>query len=199
MARAIWLGAAAVLTSFALVVSAQAQSTDASDKSAEELQEMFKEQKTRGLAIAPAAGGSAPAATATATTGTTTTLAAKPVATDFTPVAEGTEVNIRISFDFDSALLRDDQKPRLGNMCAAIKAMDSEVFRIVGHTDAKGSDSYNEKLSLLRAKEVKRYLVSSCGIDETRLEAVGAGETHPANASNPNADENRRVEFQLIS
>lgn len=79
-----------------------------------------------------------------------------------------------------------------------MKAVDVQLFQIVGHTDSSGSASYNENLSLLRAKEVKRHLVSECGIPETRLEAVGMGESVPFNAADPRSDENRRVEFQAL-
>ena len=51
---------------------------------------------------------------------------------------------------------------------------------------------------LLRAQEVKRHLVSDCGIAETRLKAVGLGESAPYNENDPRADENRRVEFQAL-
>jgi outer membrane protein OmpA-like peptidoglycan-associated protein len=73
------------------------------------------------------------------------------------------------------------------------------VFRIVGHTDAVGSASYNDRLSQLRAEEVKRYMVGDCGIPADRLEAVGVGPRHPLNPDNPRGEENRRVEFQAMS
>jgi outer membrane protein OmpA-like peptidoglycan-associated protein len=40
--------------------------------------------------------------------------------------------------------------------------------------------------------------VDDCGVDPSRLEAIGAGEDFPFNAQNPRADENRRVEFQAL-
>lgn len=80
-----------------------------------------------------------------------------------------------------------------------MKAADVDVFRIVGHTDSSGSDAYNERLSLLRAEEVKRYLVGDCGIADTRMEAVGVGSRFPYDAENPKGDVNRRVEFQALS
>ena len=80
-----------------------------------------------------------------------------------------------------------------------IESIDIQLFRIVGHTDSSGSESYNDKLSKLRAEEVKRHMVDDCGIEPTRLEAIGVGERHPFDKSNPRADENRRVEFQALS
>ena len=167
-----------------------AQGNDASQQSAEELQKLFEQQKTRGLVIAPAPGTETPPPT-------NAEEVAK--ASVYTPVDEGTEINVRISFDFDSALLRDDQIPKLATLCEAMTNMSGQVFRIVGHTDSKGSEAYNESLSLLRASEVKRYMVNSCGIEEDRLLAIGAGESHPVNDSDTTSEENRRVEFQLIS
>ena len=169
---------------FATTVSAHAQTAD--ELTAEQLAKRFNSQKTRGLVIAPADD--------------TTTQAAQPAATqEYVELEEDQQVNVQISFDFDSAALRADQKPKLDTLCQVIKNIDIDVFRIVGHTDASGSESYNERLSLLRAEEVKRHMVGECGIPETRLQAVGVGEQFPINKAAPRADENRRVEFQALS
>ncbi|MEX0350637.1 MAG: OmpA family protein [Paracoccaceae bacterium] len=173
------------------VVSVQtALAQNASELTAEEITDAFNKQKTRGLVIVPS-GQQEPASDDTATT-----VATAPA--EYTAVPKDQQVNIQISFDFDSAALRDDQKPKLTALCSAMQGVDVNVFQIIGHTDSSGSAAYNENLSLLRAKEVKRHLVSDCGIDEFRLEAVGAGESQPFNAANPRADENRRVEFQAL-
>lgn len=166
------------------------QSTDAGDLTAEQMEALFQKQKTRGLVLAPTNGDAA--ATATATT--------EAEATDtYVELAPEEQVNIRISFDYDSSALREDQKPKLATLCQVMQSVDVELFRIVGHTDASGSASYNERLSLLRAQEVKRYLVGDCGIAETRLQAVGVGEQFPLDKNDPRADVNRRVEFQALS
>lgn len=196
MARSYPIVTIAFLMAAGLGAPALAQTGDASEKSAEELQQMFEKQKTRGLVIAPASGG---AAASDAQPGTGATVSQTAAATEYTSAGEDAEINIRVSFDFDSALLREDQKPKLATLCQAINNMEGQVFRIVGHTDSSGSDSYNEQLSLLRAQEVKRYMVGNCGIAEDRLIAIGVGEEHPVNPADPRADENRRVEFQLIS
>ncbi|MGP3698911.1 OmpA family protein [Rhodobacter sp. NSM] len=109
------------------------------------------------------------------------------------------QVNVRVRFAFDSALLSDDQKPLLAQLCSVMKASDIRLFQIVGHTDAAGSDAYNRQLSLLRAKEVRRYLVDDCGIDGQRLRALGMGERFLANTADPRSGDNRRVEFQAMS
>ncbi|MDX8352695.1 OmpA family protein [Cognatiyoonia sp. IB215182] len=109
------------------------------------------------------------------------------------------QVNLFVKFDFDSAAIADDQKPTLDRMCVVMRDSDINVFQIVGHTDTAGSDSYNERLSRLRAEEVARYLVGSCDIAADRLTTLGMGERFPINASDTRADENRRVEFQALS
>lgn len=170
---------------------AAAQGSTADQMTTQELETLFNKQKTRGLVLAPTGG----------TDSDTTEAAAETAAADKTYVelAPEDQVNVQIRFDFDSAALRDDQKPKLATLCQALKTVDIQLFRIVGHTDAAGSASYNETLSLLRAQEVKRHLVNECGITAERLEAVGVGEQFPLDKDNPRNDVNRRVEFQALS
>ncbi|KIC35162.1 OmpA family protein [Leisingera sp. ANG-M7] len=173
-----------------LAPMAQAQS-NSGELSVEEITEAFKKQKTRGLVIVPSSTDASQDSTEEATT-----VAA--AAEEYTPVDQQAQINIQISFDFDSAALRADQEPKLANMCASMKALDGTVFQIIGHTDSSGSAAYNERLSLLRAQEVRRHLISSCGVREDMLKAIGMGETAPFNQDNTRADENRRVEFQAL-
>ena len=157
----------------------------------QQILEAFQRQKTRGLAIAPVGE--------TTTTGAGSTTTVSTTAADIPIIPVEDQVNINIAFDFDSAALRDDQKPKLTALCGAMKSIDVQVFRILGHTDASGSEAYNQRLSLLRAEEVKRYLETDCGIASERMEAVGAGERFPLDPNDPRADANRRVEFQVLS
>lgn len=120
-------------------------------------------------------------------------------AIEYTPATVENQVNVQISFDLDSSFVREDQKPKLVTLCNVIKSIDIPSFRIIGHTDASGSEQYNDTLSVLRAEAVKRHLVKDCGIAPDRLIAVGVGERYPVNEGDPLADENRRVEFQAIS
>ncbi len=172
--------------------------------------------------VAAAIGTDASAVTDTANADAVAEPAAEPAATEVT-VAEATpapdavvadaapvevayqeldkadQINFRIGFDFDSAVLRDTEVPKLASLCAAMKAVDVAVFRIVGHTDAAGTEAYNERLSLLRAEEVKRHLVGDCGIEPARLQAVGVGKRYLYNTDDPRSEDNRRVEFQALS
>jgi outer membrane protein OmpA-like peptidoglycan-associated protein len=170
-----------------------------------ELLEMFNKQrdaytdarntgtgKTRGLSIVTVEpdAGTAAVDTPQVDPGTTITHG---------QLEEGLQINVRIEFDFDSAALAQAQKQKLTQLCTVMKASDIGLFRIIGHTDATGSEEYNERLSLLRAQEVKRYFTSDCGMATTRLEAVGFGERFLFNSAQPDAGENRRVEFQALS
>ena len=110
----------------------------------------------------------------------------------------GIQVNLRIRFAFDSAVLDESQLPKLAQLCRVMKASDVDLFRVIGHTDAAGPEPYNEQLSILRAREVVRHLVNECGVSPARLESVGLGERFLADPAHPRADENRRVEFQAL-
>jgi outer membrane protein OmpA-like peptidoglycan-associated protein len=80
------------------------------------------------------------------------------------------------------------------------------TIEIGGHTDSKGTNAYNQKLSEARAQSVVDYLVSK-GIDKSRLFAKGYGETMPVapntkedGTDNPEGREmNRRTEFKILS
>lgn len=160
-------------------------------QSVEEMTANFKKQKTRGLAIAT------PTTTSGASsTSTETSAVADP---NLVVVPKEEQVNVNVSFDFDSASLREDQKPKLVQLCAALKAADVQKIRILGHTDASGSAAYNQRLSKLRAQEVKRYLETDCGYPSERMEALGVGEDYLYDPNDPRADVNRRVEFQALS
>ncbi|MGR3620850.1 OmpA family protein [Pseudophaeobacter sp.] len=185
---------AAFVFSVTLFPVSLAQAEDSTQElTVEEITKAFQQQKTRGLVIVPSG-----AASDTAQTGTGQETATVAASEDYTPVARQSQINVQISFDFDSAALRADQAPKLANMCASMQVMQGTVFQIIGHTDSSGSAPYNERLSLLRAQEVRRHLISTCGIEENMLKAIGMGETAPYNENNPRADENRRVEFQAL-
>lgn len=172
-----------------------AQSADGEGMSEEQMIKAFQKQKTRGLVIAP----SSQSGTTSGASTTTAPDSSQSTKVNYTVLPKDEQVNINIQFDFDSAALRSDQKPKLVKLCHAMKAVDVPMYRILGHTDASGSKAYNQRLSKLRAEEVKRYLVSDCGIPADKLQAVGVGEDYLADPANPRADVNRRVEFQALS
>lgn len=189
--------AAAFALSFSVAEMAVAQETDASDLSPEDLAALFLKQKTRGLVLVPS--GTETPTEEGMPADMFEDVEAAPVEATYVELDESEQVNFQIVFDFDSAALRDDQKPMLSSLCDVMNAIDIEKFRIVGHTDGSGSADYNQRLSQLRAEEVKRFLVSDCGIAESRLEAVGVGMDFLLDKEDPRSDVNRRVEFQAMS
>ena len=82
---------------------------------------------------------------------------------------------------------------------AKLQGMNTEVMIAVGHTDSKGSNEYNDKLSLRRSNAVKAYLVSK-GLDPARLYTEGKGETQPVadNATDEGRAKNRRVTIEVV-
>jgi OOP family OmpA-OmpF porin len=81
-------------------------------------------------------------------------------------------------FGFDKAELRPKGKTKLDNLVHDLKDTKYEVIHVTGYTDRIGTAGYNLKLSMLRAEEVKGYLVNN-GIPADRIKAEGKGETQP--------------------
>jgi outer membrane protein OmpA-like peptidoglycan-associated protein len=102
-----------------------------------------------------------------------------------------------VRFGFDSTDISDSARPQLDALAAGIKMLPpGQTVLVEGHTDASGSDEYNRALSLRRAGVVKRYLVREHGIEAQRLKEVGLGEQRPIEGAEPNAAQNRRVQFR---
>lgn len=102
-----------------------------------------------------------------------------------------------VQFRFDSADILPSAREQLDALAAGIRLLPAaRPVVIEGHTDATGSDEYNEGLSARRAHAVKRYLVAQHGIEPARLRAVGLGEYATLAGRDPNAAENRRVQFR---
>ena len=102
---------------------------------------------------------------------------------------------IEIEFDFNSHKLRTDQLDKISVLAAAF-ADDmnaGKLYAIVGHTDGKGSESYNCKLSAKRAATITSALVLSGA--KAKLQPIGVGEVLLKDATNPANAQNRRVSF----
>lgn len=103
-----------------------------------------------------------------------------------------------ILFAFDDANLLPSAKQRLDVIADALRASGNDFFLVEGHTDAKGSDSYNVDLSRRRAESVRSYFMSR-GVPAEQIRAYGYGEHRPV-ASNDSPEgraNNRRVEIVL--
>ena len=104
-----------------------------------------------------------------------------------------------VGFEFDSAQLSALETAVLDVAVDELKANPQVRVRVVGHTDSKGTEIYNQALSKRRAQAVVAYLTRK-GIAAQRLEAVGLGEENPV-ASNDTDDgraQNRRVELDIL-
>lgn len=118
-----------------------------------------------------------------------------------------TEIRIEMSadvlFDFDKADIKPAAEPALAKVATVLKEHARSAVRIEGHTDAKGSDAYNQKLSERRANAVRSWLLKQEGLKSVRFSAQGLGARKPvAPNTKPNgADDaegrqkNRRVEI----
>ncbi|WP_082477741.1 OmpA family protein [Methylobacterium sp. Leaf93] len=110
--------------------------------------------------------------------------------------ADKPAIDLVMEFDFGSETLRGEAKKtaeELGKVLARPEFID-QTFVIAGHTDAKGSDTANQRLSEQRAEAVKRFLVQAYKIPAANLIAVGYGKTRLKNESAPFSEENRRVQ-----
>ena len=122
------------------------------------------------------------------------------------PIAVGSKVVLNnIFFDFDKATLRNISNVELNKLFKLLTKNPGMVVEISGHTDSKGSEEYNIKLSEERAQSVVNYLIGK-GINKNQMVAKGYGKSEPA-ANNINADGsdnpenrqlNRRAELKII-
>ena len=103
-------------------------------------------------------------------------------------------------FDFDKDIFKPEFENQLGQVIAEINEFPDARFEIAGFTDEKGSDEYNDKLSLRRARNIKQMLVDR-GVSEDILEVVGYGKrqlTIPNAKTEEENAQNRRVEINII-
>jgi OOP family OmpA-OmpF porin len=102
-----------------------------------------------------------------------------------------------IHFAYDSAEILPESRPYIDSVGAMLRLPEAQgrKLKIVGHTDARGSEPYNQALSERRAAAVRSYLKAEFGVAADQLEIMGEGETAPVAGSDPYAAENRRVEF----
>lgn len=101
-----------------------------------------------------------------------------------------------VLFDFDKATLRPESDAILTRAAALIEATKGAAIEVQGHTDAVGSDDYNQKLSEARAASVLAWLVAH-RIPTAQLHAKGYGKTVPVadNRTDEGRAKNRRVEI----
>ena len=105
-------------------------------------------------------------------------------------------IDLEINFEFNSAVIASSSMSQVTALGEALTSSDlkGRTFVVAGHTDAKGSETYNQGLSERRADAVKRFLADKYGIEAGNLVTVGYGKAQLKNEANPFAGENRRVQ-----
>lgn len=119
--------------------------------------------------------------------------------------AQETNLEVRVAlpadvlFDFDKADIRNDAAAALAQLATVVRAYPAGRVELEGHTDSKGDDAYNQRLSLRRAESVKRWLAEREGIAAERFTTRGAGESRPVASNDDDAgrQKNRRVEVVI--
>ncbi|HTZ19083.1 MAG TPA: OmpA family protein [Dissulfurispiraceae bacterium] len=116
-------------------------------------------------------------------------------------------LTIHVNFDFDKANIRKGDEAELKKAVDFVKKYRGARVELDGHTDGKGTEQYNQKLSEKRAEAVRQYLIKAGASDKARISAKGYGMTRPI-APNTTKDgkdnpegraENRRVEVIILS
>jgi outer membrane protein OmpA-like peptidoglycan-associated protein len=116
------------------------------------------------------------------------------------PIVVGSTIVLKnVFFDYNKATLKPESFIELDRVVKLLNENPSMRIELSGHTDNRGTEEYNQKLSEDRAKSCVDYLVSK-GIKADRLEYKGYGESQPID--NRNNEEgwanNRRTEFKII-
>ena len=113
-----------------------------------------------------------------------------------TIVSDKPKIDLEINFGYNSADISAKSLPSVQALGRALSNADlkGSTFVVAGHTDAAGSEAYNQDLSERRADSIKRYLVDKFGIDGSDLVTVGYGKSKLKDPNQPMAEVNRRVQ-----
>ncbi len=105
-------------------------------------------------------------------------------------------IDLEITFDYNSAKISSSALPQVDALGKALTdpSLKGTTFVVAGHTDAVGSDNFNQDLSERRADAVKQYLTAKYGMAAADLVTVGYGKTRLKNPNDPKGGENRRVQ-----
>jgi len=156
----------------------------------------------RGAIISAAVGGAAGAIIGHQMDQKAKEIQAKVPGAVVTREGEGLVVTFEsgLLFDFDSDQLRDASKANLTNLANSLSEFGDSKLLLVGHTDDKGTETYNEDLSRRRANAVASYLISR-GVPSGRVATSGRGESEPIapNDTDANRQKNRRVEVAITA
>lgn len=163
--------------------------------------------KTLGNTAAGAIGGAVVGGTVGAIIGQNMDEKARKLAEEMDGVTvqrveEGIAVSFDngILFDFDSSSLRPEGFENLRKLTRIINRDDNTMLMIVGHTDSRGDEDYNLRLSERRAESASRFMISQ-GLSSSRIQTVGRGEKEPIadNDTDEGRQENRRIEVAIYA
>ena len=112
-------------------------------------------------------------------------------------LTEGKLVTYGIYFDVNKDVVKAESFGTISEIAQTLKENPTVRIKIIGHTDSDGDDAKNLDLSRRRALSVKNTLVNQFGIDASRIQTDGKGETEPLapNTTSESKAKNRRVEF----
>jgi outer membrane protein OmpA-like peptidoglycan-associated protein len=117
-------------------------------------------------------------------------------------VGEGIQVTFDsgLLYDFDSDVVKAEARTNLRELAMSLGKYPDSDLQIIGHTDAQGTDSYNQALSERRARSAATYLTSQ-GVASSRIQTHGLGETEPIASNDTDAGRmaNRRVEVAIYA
>jgi len=105
-----------------------------------------------------------------------------------------------INYDYDKSDIRPDAALELDKIVQFLQDNPTITIELSSHTDSRGDDTYNLKLSQKRAETSKAYIVSK-GVKAIRITSIGYGETKPLivdAATEEDFQKNRRTEFKVI-
>jgi len=116
-------------------------------------------------------------------------------------------LTIHVNFDFDKSDITEADVAELKKAIHFLRKYPDARVKVEGHTDSRGTEEYNQKLSERRADAVRQYLIKEGAVKKAMISATGYGELRPI-ASNETKDgkdnpegraENRRVEILILS
>ena len=110
-------------------------------------------------------------------------------------VTESVTVDLLLEFDYNKSDIREEHKPEIQRVVDFMVKYPTTKAALVGHTDSRGTDAYNQALSERRANAVRDYMINTTGVNPDRVTAEGKGESEPkvANDSEEDMQRNRRV------
>jgi outer membrane protein OmpA-like peptidoglycan-associated protein len=105
-------------------------------------------------------------------------------------------IDLEINFEYNSAVVSPKAMEQVTALGEALSSPDlkGSTFVLAGHTDAKGSETYNQGLSERRAESVRTILQEKYGVEVSHMLTAGYGKGQLKNAGSPYAAENRRVQ-----